>query len=91
MVVNLLAQTVYFVGYQIPMFLLVFGVLYTVLGFTLRPLNVELALPIGALTISASLAWFVIVSGLAFMPGEVLAVLGIGVVLMVLGRVFAGA
>ncbi|MFO7872368.1 MAG: hypothetical protein R6U26_01850 [Candidatus Undinarchaeales archaeon] len=91
MVVNLIAQTMYFVGYQIPLFLLVFGMSYLALGFAVKPLNATLALPIAALSISASLAWFVMFGGLTLMSNEVFAVLGIGLVMLVLGRVFAGA
>ena len=90
MALGLLAQTVYFVGYQIPLFLLVFGGIYMVMGFALKPLDVKLALPVGTLAIALSLAWFVASGGLLYLTTEIWAIVGIGIVAMVVGRAFAG-
>ena len=91
MVTNLLAQTVFFVGYQIPLFLFVFGITYMVLGFAIKPLNATLALPIAALSISASMAWFVMFGGLTLMSSEVYVIAAVGFVMLILGKVFASA
>ena len=90
MALGLLAQTIHFVGYQIPLFLLVFGGIFIVMGFVLKPLKVELALPIGTLAVALSLAWFVAMGGIAFLTMEIWAVVGIGIVAMIVGRTFAG-
>ncbi len=92
---TLLAQITALVGHGIPLFLLTFGIMYLVLGFVIKPMGYgALVLPIAVLAIAASLAWFV-VGGAAFgrflfFTPDVLAVVGVGIVLLVLGRVFAG-
>lgn len=89
--IGLLAQSVYFVGHQIPLFLLIFGVLYLALGFAVKPLGATLVLPIAAIAIAVSLAWFATMGGgLSMMSMDVVEVIGVGIVLMVLGRIFAG-
>lgn len=82
------------VGHGVPLFLLAFGILYLVMGFAIKPLGGTLVLPVAALAVAAALAWFV-VSGTAFggfvsLGPDVLTVVGVGIVLVVLGRVFAG-
>ena len=94
---TLLAQVFQFVGHGIPLFLLTFGILYLVLGFVIKPIGGTLVIPIAVLSIAAALAWFV-VSGSAFggfgrtlfFGADVVAVVGVGIVFLVLARVFAG-
>lgn len=88
---HLFAEQLLFTG--IPLYLLAFGVILLVLGYLLHPLGAELALPVAALSIAASLGWFVVKgawAGGAFLPTEVLTVLGIGIVAIVLAKVFSG-
>ena len=91
---TLLAQTLQTVGHGIPLFLLAFGILYLALGFVVKPLGATLVVPVAALVIAASLAWFVVsgatFGGAVWLGTDVLAVAGVGIVFLVLARVFAG-
>ena len=93
---TLLAQTTQFVGHGIPLYLLAFGILYLVLAFVVRPLGGQLHLGIASLTIAAALAWFVVdgafggFNGTFFLAPDVTTVLGVGLVLLVLGKIFGG-
>ena len=77
----------------IPLYLLAFGILYVVLGYLLHPVGAHLALPVAAVAIAASLAWFFVkgaATGGMFLSSDVTAILGIGIVAVVLAKVFAG-
>ena len=92
---TLLAQVAQLVGHGIPLFLLTFGILYLILGFVIKPLgNGALSIPIAVLSIASALAWLVVsgasFGGFLFLAPDVIAVLGIGIVFLVLARVFAG-
>ncbi|HIJ98437.1 TPA: hypothetical protein H1005_00645 [archaeon] len=92
---TLLAQIAQFVGHGIPLFLLTFGIMYLVLGFVIKPMGYgALVIPIAVLAVAAALAWFVVsgatFGGFVWIAPDVLAVVGVGIVLLVLGRVFAG-
>lgn len=91
MVVNLMAQAMYFVGHQIPLFLLVFGLIYIGLGFAFKSLTNGLSIPIGVLLITASIAWFTMTGGsILAMPLDVMEIIGVGILLIVVGKIFAG-
>ena len=89
---HVLAQQLAFTG--IPLFLLAFGILYIALAYLLHPIGVHLAVPIAALAVAASLGWFILKGSLTgggiFLPSEVLTLLGIGIVGIVLAKVFSG-
>ncbi len=73
----------------IPLFLLAFGILYVILGFALNSMHVHLHLPVAALAIAGSLAWFV-VSGNGWMANDVATVVGLGIVGVILAKIFSG-
>lgn len=80
-----------FIGYQVPFFLLVFGILYTALAFIFKPLAQLVGVPLGVLCITSSIAWFAVSGGSFFaMPLEIMQVLGFGIIAVVVGKVFAG-
>ncbi len=86
-----LAQTLTFVGHSIPLFLLTFGILYLILAFVTGG---KLDIAMAVLSIAGSLAWFV-VTGASFsgiwMSPDVLTVIGLGIVGVILAKIFAGA
>ena len=73
----------------IPLFLLAFGILYVILGIALHAMDVHLALPVAILAIAGSLAWF-LVSGNGWVSDQVFTVVGLGIVGVVLAKIFAG-
>jgi len=86
-----IATAAYFVAHQIPLFLLAFGVLMVGLAFAFKPLGAALVLPVGIVAIVGTLAWFAVANGgITSMPWDVAEVVGIGIVLVVVGRTFAG-
>lgn len=88
-----LAQTLYLVGHNIPLFLMAFGILYLILAFIVRPAGGYLDISIASLAIAASLGWFIVSGANPFgvwLQPDVLTVLGFGIVGVVLARVFAG-
>lgn len=94
MALTLLAQLTPMLGHGIPLFLLAFGILYLILGFVIKPIGGKLVIPVAVLAIAASLAWFV-TNGALFgrffwITPDVLAVVGVGIVFLVLARIFAG-
>jgi hypothetical protein len=81
----------YFVAHQIPLFLLAFGVILVGLAFAFKPLGAALVLPVGIVAMVVTLAWFVVANGgITNIPWDVAEVVGIGIVIIVIGRVFAG-
>lgn len=82
-------------GHTIPLFLLTFGVVYLVLAFAFKPFGnlLNVGLPVAGLSIAAALAWLYVAGvsfGSIFLASDVLVVLGVGLVFVVLGRIFAG-
>jgi|ETN02SMinimDraft_2_1059926.scaffolds.fasta_scaffold30274_1 hypothetical protein len=81
----------YFVAHQIPLFLLAFGVILVGLAFAFKPLGAALVLPVGIVAMVVTLSWFVVANGgITNIPWDVAEVVGIGIVIIVIGRVFAG-
>ena len=86
-----IASGLYFVAHQIPYFLLAFGILLVGLAFAFKPLGAALVLPVGIVAMVVTLAWFAVMhGGISAMPLDVMELLGIGIVIIVVGRVFAG-
>lgn len=91
MAVTLLATIGSVLGQQIPLFLLGFGMFYLALAYTVKPLGDLLSMPIAVFMIVLAVAWFTVSSGsIMAMPISVMEVLGFGIVLIVLGKVFSG-
>ena len=81
----------YFVAHQVPLFLLAFSTLLVALGLTFKSIGSALTLPIGVLGIVATLAWFTLTSGgISAIPWDVAEIVGIGIAVVVVGKVFAG-
>lgn len=79
----------YFVAHQVPFFLLTFGILMVVLAFAFRPLGAALLLPPAILSIIVSVTWFAVSGGsINNMPWDVSEVIGVGIVLIVVARIF---
>jgi len=93
MVLEFLAALPYIVQYQVPLFLLVFGIIYVAMAYLVKPLGTKLVVPVGALVIAGAFAWFSVVDGgfggfgLLSTTNMLLAV-GIGIVAIVLGKIF---
>ncbi|MFH1424445.1 MAG: hypothetical protein ABIG20_02055 [archaeon] len=91
MAVEVITAMQYFVGHQVPLFLLIFGLLYTAMAFVFKPLAQLAGVPIGVLCIATSLAWFIVSGGgIMAIPVDVMQVVGVGMVVLVVGKVFAG-
>ena len=80
----------FFVEHQIPLFLLTFGIIFLGLCFVLKPLGQLIAMPIAVLATAVGVAWFTMSSGgIMAMPLDVMQVIGVGIVFMVLAKVFS--
>jgi len=91
MVVNmLLAQMPGIVEYQLPMFLLIFGILFFILAYAFRAFAPMAVIPFTIMVIAIAITWFIIQSGGLDMPTEAIEIIGFGLIFVVIGRIFGG-
>jgi hypothetical protein len=90
MVADVVTAAIYFVEHQIPLFLLVFGIMLVGLGFVMKGLGQLVALPTGVLAIAAGMGWFTMASGsILALPLDVMEVMAFGLVFVVLAKAFS--
>ena len=79
-----------FLTVSIPLFMMIFGIAYIGLGFILKPLaSLGGGIPIGALVITLALAMMVAFNDT--MPIEGMQLLGVGMIVVLVSRMFGGA